>query len=138
MPALRPIHLVRYGLPGAILLAGLILIFAGSGSIASAAGEVLIGVSLMVYLVNVLARLAVASQGDREREQRARDQLTRSGGRETPPARSGGPETPARSGEREARSGDREAPASSVERHARRRLPGRPKRPRGARQRSEH
>jgi len=122
MPTLRPIHLVRYGLPGAILLAGLILILGGSGEIASAAGEVLIGVSVMVLLVNVLARLAIASQRDRDREQRARDRFGRNGQWEAPSSRSP----------------HREAPADSVERQPRRRSPGRPKRPPSARQRSEH
>ena len=112
MPGFRPIHLIRYGVPVAILLAGVLLMVVGAGAIANAAGIVLVGVAFMVYLVNVLARLAIASQRDRELEQEAR--------------------------ERFARSRRPEQPASSVERQPRRRLAGRAERPLGARQRSEH
>ncbi|MCL2420164.1 MAG: hypothetical protein FWD04_12805 [Conexibacteraceae bacterium] len=100
----------------------MIVIVAGSGPVASAAGMVLVGVALMVYLVNVLARLAIASQRDREREQRARDRFTRTGDWEVPAAHGR----------------HREAPAGSVERQARRGPLGRSKRPPSARQRSEH
>jgi hypothetical protein len=130
MSALRPIHLIRYGVPGAILLAGVIVMLAGSGSIASAAGMVLIGVALMVYLVNVLTRLAITSQNDRDREQEARDQFARSGRWDAPAnaVQQAPAVKPAPAVER----------ARSVERQLRRRPPGRPKRPPGCRQRSEH
>jgi hypothetical protein len=108
----RPIHLVRYGLPGAILLAGVLVIVVGSGAIAAAAGIVLIGISFLVYLVDVLARLAIASQLDRDREQRAR--------------------------ERFARTGRWDAPAKSVECHAGDGAARRSERPSRARQRSQH
>jgi len=118
----KPIYLIRYGLPGAILLAGVIVILVGTGAIATAAGIVLIGVAFMVYLVNVLARLAIASQEDRDREQRARDQFAASRRRDIP----------ASSVEH------RDAPPGSVERQFRRRPPGRSQRPGGGRQRSQH
>jgi hypothetical protein len=108
----QPIHLIRYGVPGAILLAGVLLIAVGSGAIASAAGIVLIGISFLVYLVDVLARLAITSQLDRDREERAR--------------------------ERFARTGRWDAPAKSVECEPRGRALGRSERPRRARQRSQH
>jgi len=76
---LKPVYLIRYGLPGLILLAGVIVIAVGSGSIATAAGIVLIGVSALVFAVNVLARLAISSQDDREREQQARDEFSWTG-----------------------------------------------------------
>ena len=109
---LSPIHLVRYGLPGAILLAGVLVIVVGSDAIATAAGVVLIGVSFMVYLVDVLARLAITSQDDRDREQRARARFARTGRWDEPP--------------------------KSVECKPGGRPAGRSERPRRARQRSQH
>jgi hypothetical protein len=76
---MKPVYLIRYGLPGLILLAGVIVIAVGSGNIATAAGIVLIGVSALVFAVNVLARLAISSQDDREREQQARDEFSWTG-----------------------------------------------------------
>jgi hypothetical protein len=128
----RPIHLIRYGLPAAILLAGVIVILAGTGGVASAAGSFLIGVAVMVYLVNVLARLAIASQRDRDTEQQARDEFARSGRWEVPPARGGHGQG------RPAGIGDPNVTASSVHRQPLRRPLGRSQRPRGSRHRSEH
>lgn len=114
MRSFQPIHLIRYGVPGAILLAGVLLIVVGSGPIAAAAGIVLIGSSFLVYLVDVLARLAIASQLDRDQEQRARDRFARTGRWDAP------------------------TPARSVECEPRGSAPGRSERPRRARQRSQH
>jgi hypothetical protein len=76
----KPIHLIRYGLPVAIALAGLIVLIVGSGhGVSVAAGIALIGVALLVVLVNLLARLSISSQDDREREQRARERFAREG-----------------------------------------------------------
>jgi hypothetical protein len=76
---MRPVYLIRYGLPGLILLAGIVVIAVGTGDIAAAAGIVLIGVSALVFAVNVLARLAISSRNDREREQEARDEFSWTG-----------------------------------------------------------
>jgi hypothetical protein len=71
----KPIHLIRYGLPAGIVAAGIVVIIVGSGhAIPTAAGITLIGVALLVLLVNALARLSISSQDDREREQQAREQ----------------------------------------------------------------
>jgi ABC-type transport system involved in cytochrome bd biosynthesis fused ATPase/permease subunit len=75
----RPIHLVRYGLPVLIAVAGIITIVAGTGSVAVAAGVALIGVAVLVIIINFLARLTVSSQDEREREARARDEFSRTG-----------------------------------------------------------
>jgi hypothetical protein len=76
----RPIYLVRYGLPAAIALAGVVVLIIGAGQgISAAAGITLIGVAFLVGLVNLLARLAISSQDDREREERARDRFSREG-----------------------------------------------------------
>jgi hypothetical protein len=63
--------LVRYGLPAAIFVVGVGLIASG-GDAAVGAGIVLIGVAVLVLLANLLFRLSVASQRDREREERRR------------------------------------------------------------------
>jgi drug/metabolite transporter (DMT)-like permease len=70
--------LVRIWLPAAIGLAGLVLIVVGD-SVARAAGIVLIGVALLVVLANVLVRLGIQSERDREREQQSRRFFSRHG-----------------------------------------------------------
>jgi ABC-type spermidine/putrescine transport system permease subunit II len=62
----------RYGLPALILVAGVVLLIVG-GDAPVGAGIVLIGVAVLVFVFNLFARLAVASQDDREREEAARD-----------------------------------------------------------------
>lgn len=77
---MRPIYLIRYGLPAAIAAAGIVVLIVGSeDGVWDAAGIVLIGVALLVLLVNVLARLTISSQEDRDREQRARERFSRDG-----------------------------------------------------------
>jgi hypothetical protein len=63
--------LVRIGLPLAIAVAGVILIVIG-GDAAVGAGIVLLGVAFLVVLANLLIRLAIQSQDDREREEERR------------------------------------------------------------------
>jgi hypothetical protein len=70
--------LVRIWLPAAIGLGGVILIVVGD-SVARGAGIVLIGVALLVVLANVLVRLGLQSERDREREQQNRRFFSRHG-----------------------------------------------------------
>jgi hypothetical protein len=70
---------VRYGLPGAIALAGLVLAIAGTSDAAVGAGVTLIGVALLVVVLNLLMRLGIASARDREREDDARRYFDRHG-----------------------------------------------------------
>jgi hypothetical protein len=56
---------VRVVLPVAIALAGVILMTVGAGSVA-ALGALLVGIAGLVVLVNVLARMSISSQSDRE------------------------------------------------------------------------
>jgi hypothetical protein len=69
---------VRVVLPVAIALAGVILMTVGAGSVA-ALGALLVGIAGLVVLVNVLARMSISSQSDRDREARARREFQRSG-----------------------------------------------------------
>ena len=64
-------NVVRVWLPAAIALAGVALIALG-GDAGRGAGVVLIGVAALVVLVNLLARLSVSSERDREREEEQR------------------------------------------------------------------
>jgi hypothetical protein len=64
--------LVRIVLPATIALAGVVLVIVGGDS-GRGAGIVLIGVAGLVVLANVLIRLGLQSERDRERE-RARRQ----------------------------------------------------------------
>jgi hypothetical protein len=66
------VALLRYGLPALILLVGIVLVLIG-GDAGIGAGIVLIGVSVLVFVFNLFARLAISSQDDREREEAARD-----------------------------------------------------------------
>ncbi len=76
---MKAIHLVRYGIPSGIALAGVITIVVGSSSVATAAGIALIGVAVLVYGIGIMARLSVSSQHERDREQDAREEFSRTG-----------------------------------------------------------
>jgi hypothetical protein len=76
----RPVEsAVRYGLPGAILLAGIVLTVVGTSDAVVAAGVTLIGVAPLVVVLNLLMRLGIASGRDREREEEARRYFDRHG-----------------------------------------------------------
>ena len=65
----------RIVVPGLLVLAGLVLIILGHGAL----GGTLIGIALVVVVVDVFARLTLRSQGDRDREDAAREKFDRSG-----------------------------------------------------------
>jgi len=64
--------LVRYVLPAAIAVTGVVLAIVGGDS-ARGAGIVLIGVAFLVVLANLFIRLGLLSERDREQEARRRD-----------------------------------------------------------------
>jgi len=64
--------LVRYVLPAAIVVTGVVLVIVGGDS-ARGAGIVLIGVAFLVVLANLFIRLGLLSERDREQEARRRD-----------------------------------------------------------------
>lgn len=70
--------LLRIGLPGAIAMAGLVLIVIG-GAVYVALGAALLVVSLIAILTDALARLTISSQDDRDREQAARERFSQTG-----------------------------------------------------------
>jgi drug/metabolite transporter (DMT)-like permease len=75
--------LVRYVLPAAIAVAGVVLIAAG-GEAAQGAGIVLVGVACLVALANAFMRLALQSERDREREARRRGEPEARDGHDPP------------------------------------------------------
>jgi hypothetical protein len=69
---------VRVLLPAAIAVAGVVLVIVG-GDAGRGAGVVLIGVAGLVVLANLLMRLGIASERDREREEARRREFSRRG-----------------------------------------------------------
>lgn len=69
--------LVRYGIPLAMVIAGIACLIAGGD--AAGTGVVLIGSAGIVLLINVLFRLSLASNRERDEEERAREEFDRSG-----------------------------------------------------------
>jgi hypothetical protein len=67
------LKLVRYGLPVALVLAALIVLFAVHGSLRYDGFAMLLGSGLSVAFLNLLYRLGVAGDRDRDDEERARD-----------------------------------------------------------------
>ena len=80
MSRARLIRFVRYGLPAAICLAGLVVIALDVGSAAHfEGGMALIGAGLSVLLVNVLFRVGVSGDRERADEDAARREFDRTG-----------------------------------------------------------
>lgn len=72
--------LVRYGIPGAMALAGVVaMVVAPTNSVMAAAGVVLVVFGLMVWLLGYLYRMSISSNADREREEEAREHFARTG-----------------------------------------------------------
>jgi len=73
------IRLVRYGLPAAIILAGLVILAVVPGTAGVEGVVTMFGVCLCVALFNSLVRFGVSGDKDRDREQAARDEFGRTG-----------------------------------------------------------
>ncbi len=68
---------VRYGIPLAMTIAGIVALTRGGSG--GGLGVVLIGSALIVLMLNVLFRMSLVSNRERDDEERARDQFTASG-----------------------------------------------------------
>jgi RsiW-degrading membrane proteinase PrsW (M82 family) len=83
------VRAIRYGMPLVIAAFGVVLcilghgqytsVFANRDSLLSAMGVLFIIISMMIYLFNWLMRLSAESEGDRVKEQEARDHFIRTG-----------------------------------------------------------
>jgi hypothetical protein len=69
------LNAVRYGIPGALFIAGMIVW--GTGSVA--AGAMFISAATAVLLLNLLFRIGVEGDKDREREDAAREYFDKHG-----------------------------------------------------------
>ena len=70
---------VRFAIPGGIVAVGIALSALGSDEAVVGAGVALTGVGMLVALLNVLMRLGLESEADREREEQARRFFDRHG-----------------------------------------------------------
>jgi hypothetical protein len=70
---------VRYGIPGALILAGLVCMFAAPGNLASEGWALFTGAGVAVLLLNMLFRIGAEGDKDRDREQAARDYFSEHG-----------------------------------------------------------
>jgi hypothetical protein len=64
------LNAVRYGIPLALFVAGTVIAF--TGSVGVAAGAMFISAATAVLLLNVLFRIGVEGDKDRDREEEAR------------------------------------------------------------------
>lgn len=71
---------LRYVLPGVLIVAGIVILIAGSGSDIAVEGWALFtGAGVSILLLNVLYRMGVQGDKDRDREQAARDYFDQHG-----------------------------------------------------------
>lgn len=82
------LFVIRYGLPLLLVVLGVVFIVVGHGhyttlanaeSLESAIGVVLLLLALGIWLINWMMRLSIDSTGDREKEEAAREEYTRTG-----------------------------------------------------------
>jgi hypothetical protein len=69
--------LVRYGVPAAMAIAGVVAL--GIGGSAAGFGVVIIGFAAIVLLINVLFRVSLLSNRERDAEEQAREHYARHG-----------------------------------------------------------
>lgn len=70
---------VRYGLPLGLFVAGFVVLLVAGGSNAVEGWAMLIGSALALITLNVLFRIGIAGDDDREREEAARRHLVEHG-----------------------------------------------------------
>jgi hypothetical protein len=70
--------LVRYGLPGAVIVAGAVVMAFGS-EVDLEGGAGVISAGLAIYFVNWLFRIGVTGDRERDAEQEAREYFTKHG-----------------------------------------------------------
>ena len=73
------VHAVRYGVPGVLILAGFVCLFAAPGNLAAEGWALFTGAGFAILLLNVLFRIGIEGDRDRDREDEARDHFSRHG-----------------------------------------------------------
>jgi len=73
-----PLVALRYVLPGLVILGGVVVMALGSESDLEG-GAAIVSAGLAIFFVNWLFRAGVAGEGEREREDRAREYFDRHG-----------------------------------------------------------
>ncbi|MGE5636554.1 MAG: hypothetical protein ACM3UV_06410 [Nocardioidaceae bacterium] len=72
-PRRLALDFVRYGLPAVVILIGLVILVAGGGEdVALEGASLFVGAGLAILLLNLLFRIGVQGDRDRDREDRAR------------------------------------------------------------------
>jgi hypothetical protein len=69
------LNIVRYGLPGVLVLAAFVVLFVVHGSLRYDGFAMLLGSGLSVAFLNLLFRFGVAGDRERDDEERAREFL---------------------------------------------------------------
>jgi hypothetical protein len=65
----KPVHLVRWGIPLVLIIVGTIIVLGDT----EAVGEALIAAAVCVIIANLLMRLGFSDAKDRDREEAARE-----------------------------------------------------------------
>jgi hypothetical protein len=70
---------VRYGIPLALIVTGIVLLFAADSTVAPEAWAGFTGAGIAVFLLNLLFRIGVQGEQERDREDDARTYFDRHG-----------------------------------------------------------
>lgn len=70
---------MRYGIPGIMVLAGIVLLIVSPGGFGTEGFSMAVGGGLSVYLINWLFRLGVSGDRERQQEEEARAYFDRHG-----------------------------------------------------------
>jgi hypothetical protein len=72
------LHAIRYGIPVALLIAG-VIVTATAGNVGLAAGALFFSAASAVLLLNVLYRMGVEGDKERDKEEAAREYFDKHG-----------------------------------------------------------
>jgi hypothetical protein len=72
------LHAIRYGIPVALLIAG-VIVTATAGNVGLAAGALFFSAASAVLLLNVLYRIGVEGDKERDKEEAAREYFDKHG-----------------------------------------------------------
>ena len=72
------LHAIRYGIPVVLLIAG-VIVTATAGNVGLAAGALFFSAASAVLLLNVLYRMGVEGDKERDREEEAREYFDKHG-----------------------------------------------------------